>query len=141
MWKSRSDRSPRKSDTGLAAARIRHRGQDPGRLVEGQVDKAGLGRDALAVDPDHLVVGIDAGTEPADGLAVHLDPAGADELLAVPAATHPGLGQDLLQPDPARDVGQRVPVLVLEVVVRPSRSGVLILDVLNVLRQERREIG
>src|SRR5205823_12032913 len=76
-----------------------------------------------AVDPDHLVLGVDPGAEPADGLAVHLDPARADELLAVPAAAHPGLGQDLLQPDPARDVGQRVPVLVLEVVLVPVTVG------------------
>ena len=91
---------------GLAAARVRHRRQHLGRLVERQVDQAWLGRDALAVHPDHLAVGIDPRAEPPDDLTVHRDPARADELLAVPAAADPGLSQDLLQPDPARDVGQ-----------------------------------
>src|SRR5690348_1650629 len=102
---------------GLAAARVRHRGQHLGRLVESQVDEAGLGRDALAVDPDHLAVGVDPGAEPADRLAVDLDPASADELLAVPAAADPGLGQDLLQPDAVRDIGQRIPFALLVLLV------------------------
>src|SRR5580693_8552463 len=102
---------------GPPAARVRHRRQHLGRLVEGQVDQARLGRDALAVDPDHLGLRVDPGAEPAHRLAVDLNPAGADHLLAVPATAESGLGQDFLQPGPAGDIGQRVPVLVVVLVL------------------------
>jgi hypothetical protein len=77
------------------------------------------GWDAPAVDPDDLVLGVDPGPEPADDLAVHLDPALADQFLAVAAAADARRGQHLLQPDPAGDVGQAValPGLVAPVIV------------------------
>src|SRR5882672_7087677 len=64
------------------------------------------GGDALAVDPDDLVLRVHAGTEPPDDLPVHLDPARADQLLAVPPAAHAGRREDLLQPHAAGDVGE-----------------------------------
>ena len=59
------------------------------------------------------MLGVDPGAEPADGLPVDLDPARADEFLAVPAAADPRFGQDLLQPDAAGNVGQGVPVVIV----------------------------
>ena len=56
------------------------------------------------------MLGVHPGAEPADGLPVHLDPARADQLLAVPAAAHARRGEHLLQPDPAGDVGEVVPL-------------------------------
>ena len=96
---------------GFVAAGVGHGGQHLGRLVEGQVHQPGPGRDPFPVHPDHLVFGVDPGAEPADRLPVDLDPARADEFLAVPAAPDPRLGQDLLQPDPAGNVGQAVPFI------------------------------
>src|ERR1700759_4815399 len=78
------------------------------RLVEGQVDQVLAGWDALAVDPDDLVLGIDPGAEPADGLPVDLDPPLPDQFLPVPAGADPRGGQHLLQPDAAGDIGQAV---------------------------------
>ena len=93
------------------AARIRHRGQHAGGLVEGQVGEILPGRDAFPVHPDDLMLGIDPGAEPAHGLAVDLDPARPDQLLTVPAAAHSRRGQHLLQPHAARDVDEAVALL------------------------------
>src|SRR6202012_842971 len=66
-----------------------------------------------------LGLGVDAGPEPPDDLPVNLNPARADQLLAVPPAAHARGGEDLLQPDAAGDVGEAVALALVggEVVV------------------------
>ena len=78
-------------------------------------------------------LGVHPGAEPADGLPVHLDPARADQLLAVPAAAHARRREHLLQPDAAGDVGEVVPlarvggevIVVLKPMLRSARSRAL----------------
>ena len=66
---------------------------------------------------------VDPGAEPADDLAVDLDPAVADHFLAVPAAAHARRGEHLLQPDAARHVDEGVPVVVVQVEVVRVLAG------------------
>ncbi len=103
------------------ASVVGHRAHDAWGLVQRQVDQVGAGWDAPAVDPDDLSLRVHSRAEPADDLAVDLDPAGSDQLLAASAAAHARCGEHLLQPDAVRDVDQRValtwltPVVVVEV--------------------------
>src|SRR5215467_7974532 len=103
---------------------VRHRGEHPGGLVERQVHQVLAGWDAQAIHPDDLVVRIDPGAVAADGLAVDLDPPFGDQLLAVPAAAQARGGHHLLQPDPARDIDERVPLALVEHVVRGAARWV-----------------
>ena len=69
----------------------------PHRLVE-HVDEAADPREPLPVDADLLGAGIDTGAERRDHLAVDLDTARRNELLAGPAAAETGRREHFLEP-------------------------------------------
>ena len=98
----------------VGAVRVVHRGDHADRLVEGEVDDALGGGDAHPVHADHRGLGVHAHALVAHDLAVDLDAAGGDQVLADPAAADPGLGQDLLEAD-AFFVGVREGVVVAPV--------------------------
>jgi len=83
-------------DAGPAVG-VEVRGHHADRLGE-HVNNALRVGEPLAVDPDLLAKGIDAGAELRDHLAVDLDPAGGDQFLAVPPAAEPGRREHLLKP-------------------------------------------
>src|SRR5262249_59765914 len=92
---------------GGPAAIVRHGGEHPGRLVERQVDQTLAAWDAPAIHLDDLVVGIDPRAIPAHDLPIHLDPALADQFLAMPAAADARGGEHLLQAGAPPHVGAR----------------------------------
>jgi hypothetical protein len=75
-------------------------GVDALGLVEQDVEPPGLGAvaeaDALAVDFDGVLLGVDEHGQVADDLAVHGDAAVEDHLLDVAAGVDAGVGEDLL---------------------------------------------
>ena len=93
-WNSRSLPSrPHLAIVGRAYGRpsgIVHGGDDAARLVQHQIDVPARRRDARAVDPDHVALGVDPDALLGHQLAVHLDPTLADQLLAGPPGGDPG---------------------------------------------------
>ena len=123
-----------------AALGVGHGADDADRLVDGEVDQVGHGRQALAVHVDDLLGRVDPGAEAADHLAVDRHPAVTDHVLAGPAAGHARLGEDLLQPDAVRDLGGVAlvgVVAVVEVRVPLGLAGGLEPVVLDRARPER----
>ena len=78
---------------------VAHRGLDAARLIEDVVVHLIVDLDAHSVDADDVLVRVDAHAHPIHNLAVDLDSARGDELLAHAAAGHAGGCQDLLQAD------------------------------------------
>ncbi|SIJ35147.1 Uncharacterised protein [Mycobacteroides abscessus subsp. abscessus] len=91
----------------LAPLGVLHRRDDPGGLVEREVDLLRARRDPQGVDVDRLGLRIDAGAELGDDVPVDLDPSVEDELLARATGPQPRLGEDLLQAHSPADVGVR----------------------------------
>ncbi|GAA3083372.1 hypothetical protein GCM10017600_43730 [Streptosporangium carneum] len=88
---------------------------------------------------DDLLGGVDPGAETADHLAVDRHPAVTDHVLARPAAGDARLGEDLLQPDAAGNLGGVAlvdVVAVVEVGVTPGLAGGLETVVLDRARPE-----
>jgi len=52
--------------------------------------------DHFAVKRDDIVLGINAGARPGDGVAIHGDPPGSDHLLTFAPRRDPSLGKELL---------------------------------------------
>ena len=84
-------------DDARPAVGVEVRGHHADRLGE-HVDNALRVGEPLAIDPDLLAEGIDAGAEFRDHLAVDLDPACRDQFFAVPPAAEPGRREHLLKP-------------------------------------------
>ena len=81
----------------LAAVRVLHGGDDTGGLVQRE-EQVRLGGHRQAVDLDLVLLRVDPHALLDDDLAVDLDPAGVDQLLAGAARAHAGAGEHLLQP-------------------------------------------
>ena len=94
-------------DHARPAGRIAGGADDAGGFVDGEVDGLASCSD-FAVDADFLRLRIDAGAELGDHLAVDLDAAFEDELLALAAAGDAGGGEHFLQPLAARSVRHRI---------------------------------
>jgi len=71
--------------------------EHPGRLVD-QIVRPAMDAESLAIEPDILCVGIDAGPQFRDGLAIHGHPARGDVLFAAAAGPNAGHRQQSLQP-------------------------------------------
>src|SRR3954453_9238431 len=80
------------------SAGIGTRTHDAERFVEREVDEVVVSHDAVAVDVQDDLRGVDACAEGVDHATVAGHSPLRDELLTDAAAAHPGLGEHLLEP-------------------------------------------